>query len=333
MRDAPSWLQALEARACEFWQCAGAIENLRRLSAGASAETWQFDFVSERDRVPCILRKDAVTNTASMSLCIDKSLEFRVLAEARKADVAAAMPYFEFDAGYVMERVSGETLPRRILRDAGFAHARTVLTEQCALALARIHATPAVSGLVDYSARQQLDELERLFREYGVCSPVFEVAFRWLKENIPEGPETTLVHGDFRNGNLLVDSNGLHAVLDWELSHRGDPAEDLGWLCVNAWRFGNTHLPVGGFGSRAELLDAYARLSGRSISLDRLRFWEVFGTLRWGIICMFQVFSHLRGQQFSLELAAIGRRIAEVEMDLLMLLCPDKILREVATHV
>lgn len=332
MSPAPVWQEALIARASEFWRCKGALEQLRRLSAGASAETWQFDFVTEEVRYPCILRKDAVQVGDSMSLCINKAMEFTVVMEARAAHVPVATPYFEFESGYVMQRLEGETLPRKILRDERFQVARANLTEQCAKALAEIHATTVTDALPSYSAPAQLAELERLSRDYDVASPVFEVAFRWLKENAPTTHETTLVHGDFRNGNLMVSTNGLTGVLDWELAHRGDPVEDLGWLCVNAWRFGNTALPVGGFGQREALLNAYARYSGRSVSRHRLHYWEVFGTLRWGIICLFQVFSHLRGVQFSLELAAIGRRIAEVEMDLLMLLCPRDVLNMEMQH-
>jgi aminoglycoside phosphotransferase (APT) family kinase protein len=57
-----------------------------------------------------------------------------------------------------------------------------------------------------------------------------------------------VVHGDFRLGNVIVDEHGLAAVLDWELAHLGDPVEDLGWLCVAAWRFGSP-LPVAGVGA------------------------------------------------------------------------------------
>lgn len=333
MKELPVWHAELAATASQHWQCPGEIEGIRRLSAGASAETWQFDFVTDDARYPCILRKDAVALNAAMSLCIDKTLEFAVVRNAQQCGVPTAQPHFTLGHGYVMQRLAGETLPRKILRDERFEKARALLTDQCASALARIHATPLPEGLPKLGALEQLQELERLFRDYDVASPTFEVAFRWLRQHLPSNCERTMVHGDFRNGNLMVDDNGLHGVLDWELAHAGDPAEDLGWLCVNAWRFGNTHLPVGGFGNRDALLQAYNRHSGRAITREHLHFWEVFGTLRWGIICLFQVFSHLRGKQFSVELAAIGRRISEVEMDLLMLLAPTHLTTKEVLHV
>jgi aminoglycoside phosphotransferase (APT) family kinase protein len=128
------------------------------------------------------------------------------------------------------------------------------------------------------------------------------------------------VHGDFRNGNLLVGADGLEAVLDWELSHLGDPLEDLGWCCVRSWRFGVPDRVVGGFGTLDDLLDAYAATSGARPDPEHVRFWTTLGTLKWGVICIAQSFTHLHGLVRSVELAALGRRVAETEWDVLDLL-------------
>jgi aminoglycoside phosphotransferase (APT) family kinase protein len=117
-----------------------------------------------------------------------------------------------------------------------------------------------------------------------------------------------------------VGPEGIRAVLDWELAHLGDPLEDLGWLCVNSWRFGNIDEPVGGFGPREDLFRGYESAGGRKIDPDAVHFWEVFGTLKWGIMCLIQGFTHLSGAKRSIELAAIGRRPSETEIDLLNLL-------------
>ncbi len=130
------------------------------------------------------------------------------------------------------------------------------------------------------------------------------------------------MHGDFRTGNFIVGPEGLRAVLDWELAHLGDPVEDLGWFCVKSWRFGNVDRRAGGFGTAEELLAVYADASGRTVDPAHLHFWEVFGTLKWGVICEMQTFSHLNGLVRSVELAALGRRVAEQEWDLLELLDP-----------
>jgi len=149
--------------------------------------------------------------------------------------------------------------------------------------------------------------------------PTFELALRWLDDHRPPTTGAAVVHGDFRNGNLIVGPDGLRAVLDWELAHVGDPMEDLGWLCVKAWRFG-VDRPVGGFGERADLYGAYGRASGRVVDPDVVRWWEVLGTLKWGVMCIAQAFTHLSGTVRSVELATIGRRVCENEWDLLELI-------------
>ena len=129
-----------------------------------------------------------------------------------------------------------------------------------------------------------------------------------------------LVHGDYRTGNYLADESGVTAILDWEGAHLGDPIEDLGWLCVKSWRFGAVDKPAGGFGSREELWAAYERAGGIRVDPARAHWWEVFGTVRWGIICHNQAWRHLSGAIKSMELASIGRRAVETEVDLLQLL-------------
>jgi aminoglycoside phosphotransferase (APT) family kinase protein len=130
-----------------------------------------------------------------------------------------------------------------------------------------------------------------------------------------------LVHGDFRNGNLIIDERvGVAAILDWELSHLGDPAEDLGYLCVNSWRFGASHLPVGGFGDYADLLDGYRAAGGREVTMGRIRYWQMMGSLKWAVICMELYASWVAGTDRSVERPMIGRRVTEAEIDLLALM-------------
>jgi aminoglycoside phosphotransferase (APT) family kinase protein len=151
---------------------------------------------------------------------------------------------------------------------------------------------------------------------------VFELALRWLRGHDPGPPDRlTLVHGDFRHGNLIIGPDGLRAVLDWELAHLGDAMEDLGWICVNSWRFGEIDKPVGGFGSREELFAGYQAAGGR-VDPDRVKFWEVMGTLRWGVMCCGMMQRFREGPDHSMERAMIGRRASETEIDLLRLLAP-----------
>ena len=142
---------------------------------------------------------------------------------------------------------------------------------------------------------------------------------RWLGRHRPAAGPRVTVHGDFRLGNFLVGPEGLRGVLDWELAHAGDPAEDIGWLCAPAWRFGGG-AEVGGFGSLDELLDAYRSAGGERMDRDRVHWWQVYATVKWAIICALQASAHLSGATRSVELAAIGRRVCESEWDLFALL-------------
>jgi aminoglycoside phosphotransferase (APT) family kinase protein len=172
------------------------------------------------------------------------------------------------------------------------------------------------------TAVREIAELAREYRSFDWPRPVFELALRWLAAHDPGPPEeVTLVHGDFRHGNLIIGDDGLRAVLDWELAHLGDPMEDLGWVCVNSWRFGEIDKPVGGFGSREELYAGYAE-GGRRADPERAGFWEVMGTLRWGVMCCGMMQRFRKGPEHSMERAMIGRRASETEIDLLRLLAP-----------
>ena len=141
-----------------------------------------------------------------------------------------------------------------------FAEARPKLARQIGGILAGIHGLDLAQlpELRAMTAAKEIGELERDYRSFEWPRPVFELALRWLREHDP-GPsrEVTLVHGDFRHGNLIIGPDGVRAVLDWELAHSGDPMEDLGWVCVNSWRFGEIDKPVGGFGTREELFAGY----------------------------------------------------------------------------
>ncbi len=178
---------------------------------------------------------------------------------------------------------------------------------------------PADAGLAP-AIEDPVAAVRAMHDSLGEPHPAFELAFRMLERRAPAPGGRTLVHGDFRMGNLMVAAGGLTGVLDWELAHVGDPAEDLGWLCVPAWRFTRPGRPAAGLGTHAQLLAAYARHGGEPVDEATLAWWELLGTLRWGVICVMQAFVHLSGATRSIEHAVIGRRACEVEWDLLGLL-------------
>jgi hypothetical protein len=180
----------------------------------------------------------------------------------------------------------------------------------------------AIEPPADFPRPDPLADLQATLATFDEHSPVFDLAIEKLAAASPPQRDPVLLHGDLRLGNVIIGPDGLRAVLDWELTHAGNPAEDLGWLCVKAWRFGAA-APVAGLGTREQLLAAYRAAGGADITLDELRWWELLGTLRWGVICMTQAEVHLSGALRSVELAAIGRRVCEQEWDLLLLLDPE----------
>ena len=154
-------------------------------------------------------------------------------------------------------------------------------------------------------------------------SPVFAFALRWLERHLPAPPpRLTIVHGDMRNGNLIIGEDGLRAILDWEGTRIGDAMEDLVWPCLRCWRFGGDALELGGFGSRAALVEAYTAAGGR-FDPGAFHWWKVVGTMRWGLGLAGQARMHLDGSVPSIVMAASGRRVAELEYDLLCLLRPS----------
>lgn len=325
---------ALAAAAARHLGDGTTVEALRRLSGGASRELWSFEAVaSDGTRRALVLRRDPVgTGGAGGAGPIAAGVdEYRLLQAAAAAGVPVPPLRFALTAdddlghGFVMDRVDGETLGRHIVRDPALADARSRAAAQWGEALARTHAIDLdESGLAippadTHPAERQLDDFERLVDGFGVSRPVLELAMRWLREQAPPSTRRVVVHGDFRVGNLIVGPEGLRSVLDWELAHVGDPAEDVGWLCVRSWRFGGAGR-VGGVAELDALLDAYVAAGGEPIDAERVRYWEVFSNLRWGVICLVQTFAHLNGIRPSVELAAIGRRVAEVEHDLMELL-------------
>ena len=319
----------LEAALSTVYPGSGAVTALRQLSGGASQETWSFDLETTQGMRPLILRRAPGGVVAKRTTAApDHDTEAAILRLAHEAGVAVPeVPYVLKDSdgigpGYVMTRIEGETIARKILRDAEYAGARAVLAHQCGQALARIHKIPRtrLPALNAVTPRQQLEQYRATYDGYDYPHPVCVAACRWLEQRLPEADELTLVHGDFRNGNLIIGPDGIRAVLDWELAHVGDPAEDLGWLCVNSWRFGETAKVAGGFGSVQQLLEGYAAGGGTGMTEERVRFWEIFGTLKWGIMCMTMYQAFAQGSDRSVERAAIGRRSSETEIDLVNVL-------------
>jgi aminoglycoside phosphotransferase (APT) family kinase protein len=319
--------ERLAAVARRHFPAAGGVAHVTRMTAGATQEIWRFELVQGGASTPLILRRapggERVSNTA---VGLEAEAELLRAAAAAGVPVPAVRhvltPEDGMGHGFIMTFVAGETLGGRIVRDPRFAEARPRLARQCGEILARIHAIPpAAQPTLKRSAPAEL--LAQWRASYDATNwprPVFDLTFAWLEAHVPPPlAEPRLVHGDFRNGNLMIDERGVAAVLDWELAHVGDPMEDLGWICVNPWRFGAVDKPVGGFGERDDLYDGYEAASGATIDRAHVRFWEVLGALKWGVMCAGMTAAFRAGDP-SVERAVIARRASETEVDLMRML-------------
>ena len=290
------------------------VAEARRLAGGASKEAWA---VSTADGRELLLRRagGGVMHLDTLSL----REEFDVLVAARNADVRAPAPieYFadlEGREAFVMELVHGEAIGRRIVKAPPPG-----LDLQMAEQLAAIHAiAPSALPLL-----ASTDLWERLYAELDSVDephPAIEYGLAWCRERLPLYRPPVVCHGDFRIGNLMIDVSGIVAVLDWEFTHLGDPAEDLAWPLVRAWRFGNDGQRLGGIAPVEPFLDRYAELTGIRVPPDELLVWEVLGNCKWAIGSLTQARRHLRSEERNVELAILGRLAAEMEYELLDLI-------------
>jgi aminoglycoside phosphotransferase (APT) family kinase protein len=295
-----------------FEEKLGPITSARLLAGGASKEAWAVDLA---DGTELLVRRASVGVIHRDTLTLEQ--EFRVLEAAVGAGVAAPRPVqylgdIDGHEAFAMERVPGETIGRRIVRDPP-----AVLPMQLAEQLARIHSIEPLEFLPrgDLIARFY-DELDSV----GEPHPTIEYGLAWVRERLAPAAAPTFCHGDFRVGNFAVDADGLVSVLDWEFAHVGDPVDDVAWPIVRAWRFGADERRLGGVGDVEPYLERYNELTGRGITLEELDVWEVFGNVKWAIGCLTQCRRHLNGQDRSVEYAVLGRMAAEMEYELLHLI-------------
>jgi len=312
------------------------IDELERLSAGASCESWSFVATDQKYQLPrrMVMRRPPHTDAR---LKASQLMEEMAPARAIEGELLSALhaaglpvppveliltPADELGAGFVMDWIPGEPMPHRILDKDEYSEARKTLPAELARFRAEMNHLPELPA--DHLPVLQPADQLAMFRHHadmmGVENPGIELGLAWLADHLLKSRPPVLVHGDFRISNFLVTPQGLSAVIDWELAHLGDPLEDLGWLCVRSWRFSRPDLPAGGLTDRESLLNAYVAAGGVPASLDELMFWEVLGNIKWSLICLMQGHRFLQGDDRSIELAAIGRRVEEPIYDLLQLL-------------
>ena len=316
------------------------VRKVSLLSGGACQENYRVDLTVGGEDMTLALRSDAKTRLPGS---IDRAREFAVIERATAAGVKT--PHVRWlgegivrDGGfaYFMEWVTGEAIGRKVTSAKDLAAARAKLPAELGRELAKIHGvrpapSPDVNGSAAASlpsfdpARASLAHMRSSIDAIRAPRPAMELIHRYLTEHAPPAGDVVLVHGDFRTGNFMVNADGLVAILDWEFSHWGSRYMDLAWICLRDWRFGQLDLPVGGFGARAPFYEAYERESGISLDPALLFYWEIIGNLNWAIGSVYQGERYVYGGEDDLELVAIGRRAAEMELEAIRLIEKGKI--------
>ncbi|WP_433722604.1 phosphotransferase family protein [Nocardia sp. CA-129566] len=308
------------------------ISNFSGLSSGARRTNVAFD----AETTTATLRLVATFVPSSIELAaVGVEAGVRELARAHGVPVPPVVAVCT-DAAYtgapflVSERIDGETVPRKVLR---LVHAQGIgdqVAEQVGAAMAALHTIDPHLAPSQLPGTPTGDPAEIMLTELitGVRAllrdrPVFTLALRWLVNHLPHTPEhRTLLHTDLRNGNLIIGPDGLRAVLDWEGAQRfGDPMRDAAWPALRMWRFHEDTREIGGFAARPAFIAGYERAGG-VFDTDRFRWWKVASTLWWGIGLASQAAAHLDGTVRNIVMAASGRRISEIEWDLLMQIRP-----------
>jgi aminoglycoside phosphotransferase (APT) family kinase protein len=293
-----------------------------QLSGGASQETWAFDAILDGVRDPLILRRPPPGATRSSNITLEieaEAIKVALVAGVKAPPIRYVLsPENRMGSGYIMGRMPGETIARKILRDKQFDAVRPRLAFECGALAAHIRNVEleTLNGVLEVidgpiQLRQYFDQ----YLSYNWPSPVFEIAFQWLSQRLRPAQQRVLVHGDFRNGNILISPNGVEAALDWENVHIGDALEDVGLICTKSWRFGVHEKTVGGFGTLDDFLDGYRLAGGGNLDIEDIQAWTIFGSLKWGVTCMEMYRRFLIDG--SVERAAIGRRVSECELDLI----------------
>lgn len=287
---------ALETFIAEATDAAGVrVRGLALLPGGAVHENWGFEAAIEGGTLSghhaLVLRRDSPIRLAAT---IGRRTEFDILKVAWEADVTAPEPLWTGTgrgvadgAFFIMRRILGSALPRDIVGGGD----PDGLAARLGAELARIHAirpTPPRLSVLGPPGVPVTAGIAAYQRHRKHHCPALGDAERWLERHAPDCRQVTLVHRDFRVGNLMVDRGDLSGVLDWAFAGWGDPMEDIGWFCAKCWRYGPDYLEAGGIASRASFYRGYEAAADRTIDDVAVVFWEIFAHYRWAVIAHMQ---------------------------------------------
>ncbi|MBS0241001.1 MAG: phosphotransferase family protein [Proteobacteria bacterium] len=308
------------------------IDRATLLAGGAVQQNWRLDVEvaggARAGRHAWVLRTDAA---ASLDVSLDRMAEYRCIEAAYKAGVKVAEPVVASDdlaligrAFAIQALVNGNAQGRRIVRDPALPEFGDALAREIGAEMARINGIVPGKDVLSFlpvplvnPSRLQVAQMRKALDGASEPRPALEYVLAWLDREAPEPKRLTLVHGDLRTGNYMVDGGRLTAVLDWEFCHWGDPREDIGWFIARCWRFGNDDKVAGGIAKLASLLEGYNAVAQVPVTAAELAYFEVLAAARWATISLLQGDRFIRGGERSLELALTGLMPPEMEWDAL----------------
>ena len=305
--------------------------SVERLSGGASQETYRIRIETDNGEKLLAMRRAAGgVKVEPLPGHPGLDVEALLMQCAHTASVPVPQVYYVLQDedglgdGFIMSWLEGEALGAMINRAPQYGAVREKLAYECGKNLARIHQIDLVETglekkLAVISPREFVEQTWNRYIDFNSPWPMIDYTAQWLLENLPTDEAFCLVHNDFRNGNFMINEEGIIAVLDWELAHIGDPMRDLGWICVNSWRFGGAG-PVGGFGEYEDLFRGYEEVSGIKVDKARVKYWEVFGSFWWAVGCLGMAEHYRTGPDKTVERPGIGRRSSECQIDCVNLL-------------
>jgi aminoglycoside phosphotransferase (APT) family kinase protein len=274
------------------------VSGFDRIPGGASRETYRLVLHYEESGTPVarnlILRRDPPGSLIDT----ERRLEFAAYAAFfRSAVPVPEAIWLEEDPSHldfafcVMEELTGLEAAPALLSAPPYVQHREKLGEQKWRILGEISkADPRALGLV--GVMQDVAPADAWRRELGYWEgvldadelepqPVIRAVIRWLRANPPPpAQKLSVVHGDYRTGNFLYDTNGeIHAILDWEMAHLGDPLEDLAWGINPVWQWAKDGR-AGGLLPKAEAVAIWERVSGLRADPAALHWWELFACVK-----------------------------------------------------
>ena len=252
----------------------------------------------------------------------DMGREYRMISALADTEVPVPRPFaFCQDPDvigapfYIMEYCRGIVIRDRWPPDYGSEADRGRTSQALVTTLAKLHAVDwQAVGLADFArpggyVERQLRRLQAQWESSKTQEvPLLEEVWARLSASLPPSPPSTIVHGDLHLHNIMLaedDPGRIVAVLDWELATIGDPLADLGWMLafwaqaddsplrLTARGEGTPATALPGFWSRDQVVQEYARLTGRDLS--GLDFYIVLGFYKLAVIAQGIHYRYLGG--------------------------------------